>query len=146
MRRLRMLASSRSFMLLTSSPAKRYSPLVGTSRQPRMCISVDLPEPEGPITARKSPSFTERDTPSTARTSASPSPYTLHTLTRRMISAATSAAGTAGAATTAAQATTAEPAASTREAAADTAGARWNRAADGGNHDHITNLHAAEDL
>src|SRR6202023_2636680 len=97
MRRLRMLASSRSFMLLTSSPAKRYSPLVGMSRQPRMCMSVDSPEPEGPITARKSPSFTVSDTASTARTSASPSPYTLQTSTRRMISAATSAAGAAGA-------------------------------------------------
>ena len=59
MRRLRMLASSRSFMRLTSSPANRYSPLVGTSRHPRMCMSVDLPDPEGPITARKSPSLTD---------------------------------------------------------------------------------------
>ena len=30
-------------------------PSVGTSRQPRMFIAVDLPEPDGPITATKSP-------------------------------------------------------------------------------------------
>src|ERR1700730_10943159 len=65
MRRLRMLASSRSFMRLTSSPAKRYSPLVGTSRHPRMCMSVDFPEQEGPITARKPPSLSAR--PAAAR-------------------------------------------------------------------------------
>src|SRR5579864_2309441 len=143
MRRLRMLASSRSFMPLTSSPANRYSPLVGMSRQPRMCMSVDFPEPEGPITARKSPSFTVRDTESTARTSASPSPYTLDTSTRRMISAATSAARADGAAT-AAEATTAEAAAA--EAAANAAGGRRNRAADGRDDHLVTNLHAAEDL
>ena len=32
----------------TSWPASRNTPVVGTSRQPRMCISVDLPEPDGP--------------------------------------------------------------------------------------------------
>src|SRR5580704_6778732 len=144
MRRLRMLASSRSFMPLTSSPAKRYSPLVGMSRQPRMCMSVDFPEPEGPITARKSQSFTVRDTESTARTSASPSPYTLHTSTRRMISAATSAAGADGAAT-AAEAAAAEAAAA-GEAPANATGGRRNRAADGRDHHLVTNLHAAEDL
>ena len=37
-------------------------------------MSVDLPEPDGPITARNSPSCTESDTPSTARTVASPVP------------------------------------------------------------------------
>src|ERR1700726_926766 len=144
MRRLRMLASSRSFMLLTSSPAKRYSPLVGMSRQPRMCMSVDFPEPEGPIPARKSPSFTVSDTASTARTSASPSPDTLQTSTRRMISAATSAAGAAGAAT-AAEAAAAEASAA-GEAAASATGARWNRAADRRDDHLVTDLHAAEDL
>ena len=39
-----------------------------------MFISVDLPEPEGPTTATKSPSSTVRLTPSSARTSASPLP------------------------------------------------------------------------
>ena len=70
-------------------------------------MSVDLPEPEGPITARKSPSFTASDTSSTARTVASPLPYTLLTSRRRMISAA-SAARAARAATAATEAA-AEP-------------------------------------
>ena len=32
----------------TSLPSRMYWPLVGRSRQPRMCISVDLPDPDGP--------------------------------------------------------------------------------------------------
>ena len=36
------------------------SPDVGTSRQPRMCISVDLPEPDGPMMATNSPSSMRR--------------------------------------------------------------------------------------
>ena len=50
-------ASSR---LATGVPSSRYSPSVGRSRQPRMASSVDLPEPEGPITASDSPSATSR--------------------------------------------------------------------------------------
>ena len=39
----------------TSWPSRKYWPEVGRSRQPRMCISVDLPEPDGPVTATNSP-------------------------------------------------------------------------------------------
>src|ERR1019366_9514415 len=141
-----MLASSRSFMRLTSSPAKRYSPLVGTSRQPRICMSVDFPDPEGPITARKSPSFTVSDTASTARTSASPVPYTLLTSTRRMISAVISAcaarAATAESATT--ETTAAEAAA--RKTAAGPSGRRRDGAGDGRDNARVTDLHPGEDL
>ena len=38
------------------------------------CISVDLPEPDGPITAVNSPAAKSIDTPSRAATVASPSP------------------------------------------------------------------------
>ena len=54
-RRLRTWASSSSDMALTSSPASRKVPEVGTSRQPRMCMRVDLPEPDGPMMATYSP-------------------------------------------------------------------------------------------
>src|SRR5580765_3088270 len=33
-------------------PLSQYSPRVGVSRQPRMFMSVDLPEPDGPMMAR----------------------------------------------------------------------------------------------
>ena len=38
------------------------------------CISVDLPEPEGPMIAVKAPAANSTSTPSRARTSASPLP------------------------------------------------------------------------
>ena len=41
-----------------------------------MCMSVDLPEPEGPMIAVKRPAGNPTVTPSSARTAASPSPYT----------------------------------------------------------------------
>ena len=47
-------------------------PLVGRSRQPRMCISVDLPDPDGPVTATNSPVSTSRSAPRSARTVTSP--------------------------------------------------------------------------
>ncbi len=37
-----------------------------------MCINVDLPEPDGPVTATNSPGSTSSDTPRKARTSTSP--------------------------------------------------------------------------
>ena len=52
-------------------------------------MSVDLPEPEGPITVTKSPSAMRRDASATAVTAASPVPYTLVTLSSRMMSAVT---------------------------------------------------------
>ncbi len=38
-------------MLLTLVPLSQYSPEVGVSRQPSRFISVDLPEPDGPMSA-----------------------------------------------------------------------------------------------
>ena len=70
--RLRTWASSSSDMVLTSSPARRKEPDVGTSRQPRMCISVDLPEPDGPMTATYSPAAMSKETPRRASTSSDP--------------------------------------------------------------------------
>ena len=67
-RRLRTSASRASLSSETSSPARWYSPLVGTSRQPRMCISVDLPDPLGPMTATYSPSSMRASTPRSAST------------------------------------------------------------------------------
>src|SRR5438552_3116967 len=63
----------RQFVILeTSSPSRRYCPEVGRSRHPRMCIKVDLPEPDGPVTDRNSARRTSSDTPRRARTSTSP--------------------------------------------------------------------------
>src|SRR5438309_6756613 len=59
----------------TSCPSRKYCPDVGRSRQPTMCMNVDLPEPEGPVTARNSPRWTSRLTPRSARTSTSPTTY-----------------------------------------------------------------------
>ena len=49
-------------------PARRYSPEVGWSRQPRICIKVDFPEPDGPMIATNSPSLTRSETPRSAST------------------------------------------------------------------------------
>ena len=40
-----------------------------------MCISVDLPEPDGPMTAVSAPGATSTETPRSASTAVSPSPY-----------------------------------------------------------------------
>ena len=42
-----------------------------------MCISVDLPEPEGPVTATNSPGSTSKSHPRSARTVTSPTTYVL---------------------------------------------------------------------
>src|SRR5207253_5506223 len=52
----------------TRSPSNAYEPSVGESRQPRIAMSVDLPEPDGPIRARNSPGSTVRSIPRSART------------------------------------------------------------------------------
>ena len=72
MRRLRTSASASSLMPLTFSPARRNVPLVGVSRQPRMCIRVDLPEPEGPTIATYSPALIFKLTPRRAATAMAP--------------------------------------------------------------------------
>ncbi len=66
--------SALSFMLVISSPATVTEPLVGLSRPARMCISVDLPEPDGPMTADSLPRSTSSDTPRNASTAVSPCP------------------------------------------------------------------------
>ena len=48
---LRISASWLRSSAATVSPESTYSPEVGVSRQPRMFMRVDLPEPEGPTTA-----------------------------------------------------------------------------------------------
>src|SRR5690242_21646121 len=50
-----MCASSSSSSSLTSCPFSQYFPLVGVSRQPIRFISVDFPEPDGPMIATYSP-------------------------------------------------------------------------------------------
>src|SRR6266542_1857521 len=50
----------------------RTLPEVGGVRPPMMWNSVDLPEPEGPMTARNSPAATSRSTPRNAGTSTCP--------------------------------------------------------------------------
>jgi hypothetical protein len=47
-------------------------PRVGVSRQPTRFMSVDLPEPEGPITARYSPAWMVKLTPRKAWISSAP--------------------------------------------------------------------------
>ena len=46
----------------------KYWPELGTSRQPMMFISVDLPEPDGPMIATYSLSAIVSETPRRART------------------------------------------------------------------------------
>src|SRR3954451_10988016 len=61
--------SRRSFVSCMSSrppmstPATVTSPAVGLSSPARMCISVDLPESDGPITAVRRPAAISTETP-----------------------------------------------------------------------------------
>src|SRR6185295_10763952 len=56
------------------------SPCEGVSRHPIRFISVDLPEPDGPVIARYSPRFTSNDTPCSACTFSEPMSYVFHRL------------------------------------------------------------------
>ena len=58
---------------MSSSPTKVW-PDVGRSRPAMQCIRVDLPEPDGPITAVKRPRSKVTFTPSSALTVAWPIP------------------------------------------------------------------------
>src|SRR3989449_4666450 len=49
-----MRASSSSDRSLTFWPLSQYSPAVGVSRQPMRFMSVDFPDPEGPMMATNS--------------------------------------------------------------------------------------------
>src|SRR3954453_20936863 len=59
----RSLVSAVSSRPTTSTPATVTSPEVGLSSPARMCISVDLPEPDGPITAVSRPRAMSSETP-----------------------------------------------------------------------------------
>ena len=60
--------------LAISVPLIQTSPAVGRSSPASMCMSVDLPDPDGPMTATSSPRATESETERTASTTASPLP------------------------------------------------------------------------
>ena len=55
---LRIFERALSLRLLTSTPSRWYSPPVNVSSRPAMVRKVVLPEPDGPVTATNSPSFT----------------------------------------------------------------------------------------
>ncbi len=69
--------SNVSFLSLSSAisvPSIDTVPDVGRSSPARMCMSVDLPDPDGPMTAANWPAGTSSETPFSASTAASPSP------------------------------------------------------------------------
>src|SRR5688572_3589038 len=53
---------------LTSRPSNSNAPLDGVSTHPRMCISVDFPQPDGPQMATYSAGSIRSETPRTAVT------------------------------------------------------------------------------
>ena len=71
----RSFVSSVSPSVVISVPAIATLPVVGRSSPARMCISVDLPEPDGPMTVVSWPRETSSETPRSASTAVSPSPY-----------------------------------------------------------------------
>src|SRR5713101_7588022 len=72
-----MYASSSSSRSLTSRPASQYFPELGESRQPIRFMSVDFPEPDGPMMATYSPLRISTSTPRRACTCSAPISYTL---------------------------------------------------------------------
>ena len=70
----RSFVSSLSPSWVISVPAIETDPDVGGSRPARMCIIVDLPDPDGPMTAVSSPRATSTEQPLRAWTAVSPSP------------------------------------------------------------------------
>src|SRR4051794_38402876 len=64
------MASSSSLLPTSGSPASETSPSVGVSSPATMFRSVDLPQPDGPITATNSAGVIEKSTPRSARTGA----------------------------------------------------------------------------
>jgi len=68
----RIRASSSSSRSETFWPFSQYSPDVGVSRQPIRFMSVDLPDPDGPMTATYSFLRICRLTPCSARTTSPP--------------------------------------------------------------------------
>ena len=70
----RSIVMSRSLSEPSTCPAIHTLPLVGLSSAASRCISVDFPDPDGPMTATSSPGFTSIETPRSASTAVSPSP------------------------------------------------------------------------
>ena len=70
----RSFVSRRSAMSEISSSPIQTEPEVGRSRPASRCIRVDLPEPDGPITAVNWPDGTSSETPRRASTADSPEP------------------------------------------------------------------------
>src|SRR5580658_10380803 len=72
----RIYASSSSSRSLTRRPASQYFPALGESRHPMRFISVDFPDPEGPMIATYSPLRISRSIPLRACTCSEPISYT----------------------------------------------------------------------
>ena len=66
--RRRSFVRSESSSVVISVPAISTEPEVGLSSPARMCISVDLPDPDGPMTAVSRPRGTSTETPRSAST------------------------------------------------------------------------------
>ena len=66
--------SPRSSRLASSAPSTTTEPAVGRSSPASSCMSVDLPEPEGPMMAANWPEVNVTVTPRSACTAVSPSP------------------------------------------------------------------------
>ena len=66
----RMRASAFSSLSASDSPATMISPSVGVSRPATRLSSVDLPHPDGPMTATNSVPSMVKSTPRSARTGA----------------------------------------------------------------------------
>jgi hypothetical protein len=84
MRSRRSRVSRRSLSPVSSVPPTRTEPDVGRSSPAAHCSSVDLPEPDGPMTAVNVPGPKPSETPSSAVTPPSPSPYRLMTEVSRI--------------------------------------------------------------
>src|SRR4051794_4162939 len=87
MRSRRSFVSFFSFNAPSSTSPIHTVPLVSESRPASACISVDLPEPEGPMIAVNREVANSTVTPSRARTAVSPLPYTLVASTARAATA-----------------------------------------------------------
>src|SRR5690606_3157536 len=92
---LRKRASAGRGWANTSTPRKRTEPAVGWSSAPSRCRKVDLPTPDAPTIATRSPGARSKSTPES--TSISPSPVAKRlTRPRTSTSAAAAAAARAG--------------------------------------------------
>jgi hypothetical protein len=70
----RTLVSTRSDCAVRSVPPSSARPDVAVSRPARQCMSVDLPDPDGPMIAVNAARAKPTVTPSSARTAVSPLP------------------------------------------------------------------------